>query len=77
MIILLRKLEKRNVNPRQLLLAAVHLLHNLKQIQCPQFKVEALTTIPRTIKNSFKEISRPRILLGAVSAMYIGAACIA
>jgi hypothetical protein len=65
------------VNPRQFLLASLHVLHALKQIRTPHIKVEALTTIPRTMKNSFKEISRPRIRLGAVSAMYIGAACIA
>ncbi|WVZ03511.1 hypothetical protein V8G54_024317 [Vigna mungo] len=34
-------------------------------------------TIPSTIKNSLRDISCPRIGVGAVSAMYIGAACIA
>jgi hypothetical protein len=40
-------------------------------------KIQELTTIPITIKNSFREISCPRIGVEAVSAMYIGAACIA
>lgn len=40
-------------------------------------RTEELTSIPSTIKNSFRDISCPRIGVGAVSAMYIGAACIA
>ena len=35
------------------------------------------TRIPPTMKHSFSEMSKPRTLEGAVSAMYIGAACIA
>lgn len=47
------------------------------KIQGSTGKVRELTTIPITIKNSFKETSCPRIGVGAVSAIYIGAACIA
>lgn len=36
-----------------------------------------LTSIPSTMKNSFKEMRVPRMWLGAVSAIYMGAACIA
>lgn len=48
-------------------------------IDKPEFpgKYVVLTSIPKTMKNSLREISCPRIWLGAVSAMYMGAACIA
>jgi hypothetical protein len=76
-LIIFEEARKENGKSKAALIGFTSCIICPKTNSSPQIKVEALTTIPRTMKNSFKEISRPRIRLGAVSAMYIGAACIA